>query len=314
MWFIYSCLLILLFEFQVSFAAIPVDSSSYAIGRRRYYIGLDKVPCNQAVEICRRKSMRLASIRNERENNDVYRFLSQQNYNGGAFISAKILSYGNAWSWLDGTLVNYFNWNSGEPNGYDETERCVQVFIKKNTLVWDDHSTIVANSYICESMTDDDNIQIDNGIGKKYYLGNEKVTYFGAIQYCEDMYMTLASVRNAEENSALHHLILTKGIKGHRSWISANQRVGSTNWLWLNGSDVEYFNWDQGKPSNEGLGENCITVSEKEQQAKWVDAPCDEKNYAVCEKLDSKKPDSQRNIFLDVKTSDLSLKLNIDRK
>ncbi|XP_023012623.2 macrophage mannose receptor 1 isoform X1 [Leptinotarsa decemlineata] len=291
MWYFRVINLVFLLNFQDDSVAL----SSHITGRRRYFIGTDKVTGNQAVEMCRRRSMKLASIRNEKENNDIYRFLSQQDLKGGFYVSGKKLSYGGAFTWLDGKPLEFFSWNAGEPNGYLETESCIDVFIVKDVLKWDDQPCEYPGFYLCESMDDpdisideDDSCPFKKSKKQKYYLGTEKFTYFDAIQYCEKMFMQLATVKTAEENFEIYTLMLVKGLNGDGYWIAANQRLGSNVWRWLDGTRLKYFNWNDGEPNNDRPRENCITVFRKDMESKWNDDPCEHQYFAICEKVDPK--------------------------
>ncbi|HQM83686.1 MAG TPA: lectin-like protein, partial [bacterium] len=69
------------------------------------------------------------------------------NNNSGPYILA--VNYSSEddqyFSWLSGSLYNYHNWNSGEPNNYDEY--CTQLY---TTGFWNDLDCSDSLQYVCE--------------------------------------------------------------------------------------------------------------------------------------------------------------------
>ena len=54
--------------------------------------------------------------------------------------------------WADFSLVDYTNWNEGEPNNAGDGEQCVQMYIWGGT--WNDDNCSVLNQSICEIYLD----------------------------------------------------------------------------------------------------------------------------------------------------------------
>ncbi|KAG5865877.1 hypothetical protein JTB14_034854 [Gonioctena quinquepunctata] len=215
--------------------------------------------------------------------------------NFGFWTSGKKLSHGGSWNWLDGKPITYFNWHQGEPNGYEETESGMEVFIVGGEVQWNDKPNADPDYYICESSKAECGSFLDNEDfcpatktkkKRKYVLGSEQMTFFKAIQYCQKMFMQLAKIEDEDDSSAVFLLLNEKGVGTDAFWTSGNQRPGQNTWQWLDGEPVVYFNWNGGEPNNDRPRENCISVFKKNFLTKWDDAPCDFNYYPLCEKLD----------------------------
>ena len=57
----------------------------------------------------------------------------------------------------DGTKVQYFNWNGGQPNKLQNNEDCVGIGLLNNEL-WDDFSCTLEFIFICEKQAGKGNV------------------------------------------------------------------------------------------------------------------------------------------------------------
>ena len=53
----------------------------------------------------------------------------------------------SSWLWVDGSRVNYTNWNSGEPNNAHR-EHCVEIFAHSG--IWNNMPCSKYLNYVCE--------------------------------------------------------------------------------------------------------------------------------------------------------------------
>ena len=90
------------------------------------------------------------------------------------------------------------------------------------------------------------------------------------------MRSTLAMVKSQAEQQAVASIISEK------TWIGLQKRDSKDNssWLWVDGSNATYFNWDNGKPDNSGGREFCVQMFAK---GKWNDRKCTADHYYLCE-------------------------------
>lgn len=108
--------------------------------------------------------------------------------------------------------------------------------------------------------------------GEHYYrVFFENIGWHEARRKCESMGGYLAIVGSTEEDEFLAALS-----RGH-VWIGATDEAGEGRWRWLDGSPLEYTNWDAGEPNNArdsktGMNENYLMIS---KYGKWNDLAAD---------------------------------------
>ena len=56
-----------------------------------------------------------------------------------------------SWKWTDGSAVNYLEWAPGEPNDFDDTHLCVEMYTRSWPGLWNDHNCNEARPYICQA-------------------------------------------------------------------------------------------------------------------------------------------------------------------
>lgn len=87
-----------------------------------------------------------------------------------------------------------------------------------------------------------------------FKLFKEELNEFDAQKSCTSIKSTLTSTYSAEENKFVHQLpVLTS-----YAWIGLfNLNSTHHSYEWVDGSMVDFRNWDDGEPNNYlGLGEN----------------------------------------------------------
>ena len=60
----------------------------------------------------------------------------------------------------------------------------------------------------------------------------------------------------------------------------------STEWVWSDGTPLNFTGWDSDEPNNINGNEDCINIS---SDGTWNDMPCAEGLYYICEKPMDKK-------------------------
>jgi len=115
---------------------------------------------------------------------------------------------------------------------------------------------------------------------------------------CEDLHGHLGhghlvKIETEEENEELYNkavsLNMTTG-----TWIGLNDIAEEGNWVWTDGTRVDFTNWSTDQPSNGGgKGEDCAVLNTftsptnpggpSHLPKKWNDGPCDFGMVAICE-------------------------------
>ncbi|KAJ6649710.1 Lithostathine-2, partial [Pseudolycoriella hygida] len=104
------------------------------------------------------------------------------------------------------------------------------------------------------------------------------------------LFATLATIKSSAEQTFLSELISQKSVRENDVWIGAERMKSDERVVWNDGSSLEFTNWADGNPTKQ-MGNDCVAMSSSGNTShnlhKWVDAPCEQKNYFVCQKLQS---------------------------
>ncbi|KAM6168132.1 low affinity immunoglobulin epsilon Fc receptor [Erethizon dorsatum] len=113
---------------------------------------------------------------------------------------------------------------------------------------------------------------------KCYYFGKGPKQWIEARFTCEDLEGRLVSIHSQEEQD-----FLTKHANKEDSWIGLRDLDIEGEFIWMDGSSVDYSNWQPGEPNNADQGEDCVMIL---GSGKWNDAFCRSWLDAwVCERL-----------------------------
>ncbi|XP_030741533.1 low affinity immunoglobulin epsilon Fc receptor [Echinops telfairi] len=115
---------------------------------------------------------------------------------------------------------------------------------------------------------------------KCYYFGRSKPRkWIQAKHACSDLQGRLVSIHSSQEQDFLSRHASKKG-----SWIGLQDLDREGEFVWPDGSPVDYSNWRPGEPNDQGLGENCVMLLGTSGQ--WNDASCRQPlDGWVCERL-----------------------------
>jgi hypothetical protein len=109
-----------------------------------------------------------------------------------------------------------------------------------------------------------------------FFEGQE--TWTDAKDYCERSGGYLASITSQEENDALYNQMLACGYESAYFGLFKNE---VSNWEWISGEPVEYLNWSDGEPNNEGDDENYAMFYWKFDDGRWNDGDFNEAHGTV---------------------------------
>ncbi|XP_077058631.1 galactose-specific lectin nattectin-like [Siphateles boraxobius] len=115
-------------------------------------------------------------------------------------------------------------------------------------------------------------------------------TWMDAEKTCSQLNGNLASVHSRAEHDFIHELVISKTeMMTTRTWIGGNDRVQEGDWVWSDGSKMNYQEWGFGEPNNSGGVEHCIDMNTKIiirhilfHHGSWNDDACYKKKPFVC--------------------------------
>ncbi|XP_072046389.1 low affinity immunoglobulin epsilon Fc receptor-like [Amphiura filiformis] len=104
-----------------------------------------------------------------------------------------------------------------------------------------------------------------------YFMSSQGLDYRSAIEACEDLGANLTSIH--DEDELLFHRMLAREAKT-AVWIGFNDLDDEGNFVWIDGSPVDFINWNPGEPNDlyDPDGEDCTNLYF--ESGKWNDFPC----------------------------------------
>ncbi|XP_036452767.1 C-type mannose receptor 2-like isoform X2 [Colossoma macropomum] len=132
---------------------------------------------------------------------------------------------------------------------------------------------------------------------RQFHVVNVNKNWTDAQKYCKEKFTDLVTIESQEEMDALTALL--NGKTGH-FWIGLRQKENADNtrlqgaaagpptggvnrcWIWSDGSNFSYSNWNSNEPNNPGT-DNCGELWSNKSY-RWNDASCSHTNPSVCYK------------------------------
>lgn len=100
---------------------------------------------------------------------------------------------------------------------------------------------------------------------ESYFLYTQPMSWRDAQRYCRQKHIDLASVKTKEQNAEIKDQA-----KGNTIWIGLIRE----GWMWSDGSEGSFRNWDENNPDNAGGAQKCVAIL-KSLQHQWDDSVCD---------------------------------------
>ncbi|XP_065145780.1 ladderlectin-like [Paramisgurnus dabryanus] len=110
---------------------------------------------------------------------------------------------------------------------------------------------------------------------------SESVNWATAEKNCQSIDANLASVRNKVEYNFLLSLIVPADTL---VWIGGHDGEIEGQWLWSDGSQLDFTDWCSGEPNNyQGNPESCLMINWTNNKC-WNDAQCSSAFSYICAK------------------------------
>ncbi|XP_018578512.1 macrophage mannose receptor 1-like [Anoplophora glabripennis] len=119
---------------------------------------------------------------------------------------------------------------------------------------------------------------------KSYYIGESKLTYFEAGQFCKNINMELVTVHSFEEFETLWNYI-RRTTNLRKLWTSGSILLNGHDWIWMSTMElVKFTKWKPGEPNNR-LAEKCLEfLSDDNITFLFNDRDCSAKVAFICER------------------------------
>ncbi|XP_058235789.1 macrophage mannose receptor 1-like [Hemibagrus wyckioides] len=208
---------------------------------------------------CREKYTDLVSVRNQTENDEIWRMI-----NSSVHQNVWIGLFNDSWKWSDQSNSSFRYWSSDKPSG---GLNCSAVS-ESGQRYWSDVNCTEKLPFIC--------------IENKLILVKENLTWKEALRYCRNHHHDLVSVRTEEMQLWVKEV--AQNTSTEHVWLGLHHTCALGFWYWVNGEMICYQDWAPGN----GTGfEDCSHEERTEAvqsggEQKWISLPQSEKLNFIC--------------------------------
>ncbi|XP_037118790.1 ladderlectin-like [Syngnathus acus] len=122
-------------------------------------------------------------------------------------------------------------------------------------------------------------IQLDT---RCFIFQNEPLNFRLAETVCNILGGNLVSIHNQLENEVVRHVILAGAGSFARTWIGLYDRIMDGDYLWTDGSEVDFFDWANNRPTM-NANQDCVEINFQNND-QWNDRACRGRLPFVCAK------------------------------
>ncbi|XP_030828651.1 macrophage mannose receptor 1 [Strongylocentrotus purpuratus] len=266
---------------------------------------VEQITWDQARTYCQEMGGDLASFQTKEEEAYIvssYTPTDPDTASYGFWIGLNDKSRDGGYIWSDGLAVTYVNWGSGEPNDFDGTENCAEMFFSGRG--WNDHLCTATRSILCKVPKQIKEPTTIPPIGTCptdsdwqyfppycYYFSdvagsNDRLSWTMAEEFCHQKGGHLTSITSSTENKVL---IAMAPIIGVNYWIGLRQETATGSFIWSDDSSYTYENWDRGEPNNHNGEELCGEIyryNGLQESGVWNDAACGVNTPFICKRME----------------------------
>ncbi|XP_071824781.1 macrophage mannose receptor 1-like isoform X2 [Apostichopus japonicus] len=197
--------------------------------------------------------------------------------------------------WSDNSAVTFSNWRSDEPVNTIGQHDCGMIFTGDTSGQWNTENCFVLKSYVCKARTGDPiytitpNLPVGNCpagwnlFGNScYYSDTSRADWVTSEAYCVSNGAHLVSINDGDEQSYISTRV---GGIGVNSWIGLRDLGTTGNFVWSDGSSLDFINWSSGNPNyNSGVDACVAALVEDSKEGEWDDQNCAVSRPYICEK------------------------------
>ncbi|XP_035375889.1 lactose-binding lectin l-2-like [Electrophorus electricus] len=113
------------------------------------------------------------------------------------------------------------------------------------------------------------------------YIANS-TDWVSAEKHCLKLHANLVSTHSEDEFQLVKAFIRAHDPMENPTWIGLSDCQEATKWIWSDGTELNYVNWNPSEPNH--LNNECCVHTNWSDQKKWNDIPCTINYPFVCAK------------------------------
>jgi len=248
-------------------AAIPEDAQQY---RGHYYkVFRARLTWHLAGQECEKMGGHLVRIESAGEQEFVNGLIGPGQY--AFWIDGSDETREGDWRFGNGQRITYSNWDSENPSNHYGGEHALEIRQKYGGR-WNDNASGRRHPFICEW---DGRRRPPARLGRTrrpppppkgarrfgehhYMLFDMRLTWHLARRQCEALGGHLARIETAEEQQFVASLISVGRRKKY--WLDGSDEVVEGRWVFGNGKELTYTNWDTNEPNNQSGLQHCLQI------------------------------------------------------
>lgn len=255
---------------SINIAPTPVISSATNPATGIRYVIVKPTPnftWLDAVAYAPRLGGYLATIDGQAEQDFVASLASSSLGSGSsAWIGLNDRRIEGNFEWVEGSPVNYSNWNPGEPNNLGD-EDCTELYVGGGAGgKWNDAPCSYSKAAIIEIPAPAFIVDVVNPANNKRYVAVNGMRWLAAESLAVALSGHLVSIGSPAEQAFVQSIVAPIPQLAP-FWIGLNDRAVEGSFVWTDGTPLSYLNWSPGEPNNVG-DEDAV---ELQQNGQWND-------------------------------------------
>ncbi|XP_015907998.1 macrophage mannose receptor 1 [Parasteatoda tepidariorum] len=245
----------------------------------------------KAEKSCQTLGGHLVSIQDGFEQSFLHNFIPKSQSVWTGLSSIKGTWY---FRWSDKQPVYYFNWVDGQ-SVLNTTKPFCAYLDGRNVLKWKTADCSTELPYVCE-ITDDiapsfpevigtcdstESTWVDIGDEFCYHVGKDKnhiLSWDSGLRYCLSKGMKMITTYSPHQ---INSIIAYLWNGSYPINIGMIRKFDKKSFMWVDGSTLEFLNWDEKEPSDYPEDRGCVAISQS--TGKWRTVPCNSGGLTVCQ-------------------------------